>query len=65
MSKQDVTTDWVHCSTCGNKRRLQLRVDTELKNFPLYCPKCKQESLIYAKDLQIRVIKGLEAKMQS
>jgi len=37
--------------------------DTELKNFPLYCPKCKQESLIDAKDLQVTVIKGLEAKM--
>lgn len=30
--------------------------DTELKNFPLYCPKCRQESLIDAKDLQITVI---------
>lgn len=32
-------------------------------NYPLYCPKCKQESLIDAKDLQITVIKELEAKM--
>ena len=26
------------------------------KNFPLYCPKCRQESLIEAKDLQVTVI---------
>ena len=54
--------EWVHCPVCGNKTRLQMREDTELKNFPLYCPKCKQESLIEAKDLQVTVIKGLEAK---
>ena len=41
-------TEWIRCSGCGNKKRLQIREDTELKNFPLYCPKCKQESLIGA-----------------
>ena len=35
------------------------------KNFPLYCPKRRQESLIDAKDLQVTVIKMLEAKVQS
>ena len=38
---------------------------TELKNFPLYCPKCRQESLINAKDLQVTVIKGIEMKTQN
>jgi Zn finger protein HypA/HybF involved in hydrogenase expression len=56
---------WIHCPVCGNKTRLQIRADTELKNFPLYCPKCRQESLIDAKDLQVTVIKRFEAKMQS
>lgn len=49
-------TEWVRCPVCGNKTRLQIREDTELKNFPLYCPKCKQESLIEAERLQINVI---------
>ncbi len=62
MSKKE---NWILCPVCGNKTRLQIRTDTELKNFPLYCPKCRQESLIDAKDLQITVIKRLEAKMQS
>ncbi len=65
MSKKDIMTDWVHCPICGNKTRLQLRVDTELKNFPLYCPKCKRKSLIDAKNLQITVIKSLDTKIQS
>ena len=55
-------TEWVRCPVCRNKTRLQIRADTELKNFPLYCPKCRQESLIDAKDLQVTVIKGFEAK---
>lgn len=28
------------------KPRDKIREDTILKNYPLYCPKCKQESLI-------------------
>ena len=58
-------TEWIRCPVCGNKTGLQIRADTELRNFPLYCPKCKQESLIDVKDLQVTVIKGIEAKMQS
>lgn len=53
---EKANTGWVRCPICGNKTRLQLRVDTELKNFPLYCPKYKQESLIEVKNLQITVI---------
>lgn len=62
MSKSE---NWILCPVCGNKTRLQIRADTELKNFPLYCSKCKQESLIDAKDLQITIIKGIETKTQS
>ncbi len=57
--------EWVCCPMCGSKTRIKIRSDTELTNFPLYCPKCKQETLIDAKDLQVTVIKGIEAEMQS
>ena len=57
--------NWILCPVCGNKTRLQIRADTELKNFPLSCPKCRQESLIHAKGLQVTVIKRFEAKTQS
>lgn len=53
-------TEWIYCPICGNKTRLQIREDTELKNFPLYCPKCKQETLIEAENLKITVIKKQE-----
>lgn len=52
---------WILCPICGNKTRVRIRKDTELKNFPLYCPKCKQETLIEAKNLHITVIKAPDA----
>lgn len=55
---------WILCPVCGSKTRDRIREDTILKNFPLYCPKCKQESLIGVKALQVTVIRGLEAKTQ-
>ena len=46
---------WVICPVCGNKTRDRIRIDTILINYPLYCPKCKQETLINAKDLNVMV----------
>ena len=48
--------EWIRCPVCGHKTRLQMREDTELKNFPLYCPKCKQETLINAKNMKISLL---------
>ncbi|MBC5666672.1 conjugal transfer protein [[Eubacterium] rectale] len=42
------TIKWVLCPICGNKTRTIMQEDTELKNFPLYCPKCKQQTLVGA-----------------
>ena len=52
---------WVLCPVCGNKTRTKIREDTELKNFPLYCPKCKKETLISVKQLNMSVIKEPDA----
>ncbi|HAQ0391339.1 TPA: hypothetical protein IWO63_003189, partial [Enterococcus faecium] len=41
------------CPVCGNKTRLKIREDTELKKFPLYCPKCRQENLIEIKQFKV------------
>ena len=57
--------NWVLCPVCGNKTRLKIRKDTELKNFPLFCPKCKHETLISARQLNISVIKEPDAQTQS
>ena len=52
---------WILRPTCGSKTRDKIREDTVLKNFPLYCPKCKQESLIEVENLNIVVIKEPDA----
>lgn len=54
--------EWIRCTVCGKKTRLQIREDTELNNFPLYCPKCKRESLIEAKDLRVTLITESDAE---
>jgi len=56
---------WMICPVCGNKTRIKVRVDTVLIKFPLYCPKCRQESLISVKRFNMSVIKEPDAKTQS
>ncbi len=48
--------EWIKCPICGNKTRLKMRSDTIITNFPLYCPKCKNETLI-----KIKIIKEPDA----
>ena len=45
-----ISQQWVLCPVCGNKTRTKIRKDTKLINFPLYCPKCRKESLINVKN---------------
>ena len=52
---------WILCPVCGNKTRNRIREDTVLINYPLYCPKCKKETLINAKELHITVDKEPDA----
>lgn len=56
---------WLLCPVCDNKTRLKIRLDTVLENFPLYCPKCKQEMLINVDKLNTTVIKEPDAQTQS
>ena len=46
---------WVLCPRCGAKTRLQLLQETELRAFPLFCPKCRYESIINAKNYKIEI----------
>ena len=56
---------WIKCPVCGNNTRTRIRPDTELNNFPLFCPKCKQETLVHVKKMKTTVIKEPDAKTQS
>lgn len=41
--KAVITDKWILCPVCGAKTRTQILDDTELKHFPLFCPKCKKK----------------------
>ena len=56
---------WLLCPVCGNKTRLKLREDTVLENFPLFCPKCRQETLINVQQMNMSVVSEPDAKTQS
>ena len=58
-------TEFIRCPICGNKTRDKVREDTILKNFPLFCPKCKSECLIDVEQFNISVIKAPDAQPQS
>ena len=55
---------WVFCPVCGEKTRLRLLQRTVLKDLPLFCPKCRQERIINARDFQIEIIDQPDAKTQ-
>ena len=48
--------EWLYCPVCGNKTRNKIRDDTILKNYPLYCPKCKQETLVDVKNMEVKKV---------
>ena len=54
MNDESEHQEWILCPKCGNKTRLKLRKDTVLTNFPLFCPKCKEESLIDAEKFIVK-----------
>jgi len=49
--------EWLRCPVCGSKTCNKVREDTVLKNYPLYCPKCKQETLVDVKNLTVMPLK--------
>lgn len=54
------SNQWIFCPACDSKTRIQIRKETELKNFPLFCPKCKKETLIDVKQQKVSVVKVTE-----
>lgn len=62
---QDENRQWLLCPICKNKTRTMLREDTILQNFPLFCPKCKQEIVVNVKNNTVTFIKEPDAWTQS
>jgi len=58
-------TEWILCPNCNSKTRIKICDNTVLENFPLFCPKCKKETLISVRKLNTTVITEPDAKTQS
>lgn len=63
MSAQD--TQWILCPVCFGKTRTQIRRDTVLENFPLFCPKCKRTFLISLHGCRTEYSNRSDAETQS
>ena len=48
---------WVNCPVCEGRTRIKVYSDTVLLNFPLFCPKCKNETIISIVKLKMVVSK--------
>ena len=57
--------EWLLCPVCGSKTKTKIRPDTTLTNFPLFCPKCKHETVVNVQQLNMSVIKEPDAQTQS
>ncbi|NLA27586.1 MAG: conjugal transfer protein [Firmicutes bacterium] len=55
-------SNWLLCPVYKNKTRIKLRQDTMLMNFPLFCPKCKKETLVNVQQLNMLVIGTMSIK---
>ena len=44
---------WIKCPICNGKTRVQVFYNTVLRNFPLFCPKCKLTHIIDVEKLEI------------
>lgn len=56
---------WVFCPVCGNKTRIKIRENTVLLNFPLFCPKCRQEQLINVQQLKVsNGVQGVQTRLK-
>ena len=56
---------WLLCPLCGGKTRNRVRADTILVRYPLYCPKCRRETLGQVQQFHMTVLKEPDAKTQS
>ena len=44
---------WIKCPICNGKTRVQVFYNTVLRNFPLFCPKCKLTHIVDVEKLEI------------
>lgn len=47
---------WLLCPLCKSKTRLRIREDTVITKLPLFCPKCRRETLVNVKLFKTNIV---------
>lgn len=47
--------EWILCPCCGAKTKTKVMENTILENFPLFCPRCKHETIIQVMMVDFRL----------
>ena len=55
--KMKKETQWISCPKCGKQTRVKVKETTIMKDFPLFCTWCKQETLIHVEKYIITEVK--------
>ena len=51
-----VKEQWIYCPICNNKTRIKILEKTTAKDLPVFCPKCKIQSILDIEpDFKIKV----------
>jgi len=53
MCENQKDSRWIRCPVCDSKTRTKVYADTALFNFPLFCPRCKKETVIDVMQLKM------------
>ncbi|MBL1226378.1 cysteine-rich KTR domain-containing protein [Enterococcus sp. BWR-S5] len=61
----NLKSKWIYCPICHGKTRNKIFEMTNVECFPLYCPKCKTETVINIKNFEVTIIKEPDILMQS
>ena len=51
-------TKWILCPKCSEKTRVKIKETTVIKDFPLYCHRCKKEFIIEVQKFIVKVLDG-------
>ena len=55
MKDQVKKAFWIRCPICSAKTRTKVCEATVLLRFPLYCPKCKSETMVNVVQLKMTI----------
>ena len=49
-------TQWITCPKCGENTKFKLKQTTLIKDFPIYCHRCKKEFIVDVQNFIVTVV---------